>query len=141
MLPSSHQPNSSKRAARSPAAGWTFPELIAVIVLVAVLVLIGTVSVYRGKQTADQLACHDNMQAIHSALQIYWTKNNRTYPAGQAAFDQFLQDRTYFLEEPRCPLDDSRAYHYTYTYDPAANPGPEGITISCPVPDSEHGSI
>ncbi len=52
-----------------------------------------------------------------------------------------MQDPAYFTEEPRCPLDDEDAYHYQYLYDAAANPGPEGITITCPVPDSGHGSL
>jgi len=121
--------------------GWTLPELIAVILLVAVVILIGVLSVGRGKATADELACQDNMLAIHSALETYWTKNNRTYPAEQTAFEQLLQDRAYFTGEPRCPLDDNGAHHYTYTYDPATDPGPEGIVISCPVPGSGHGSL
>jgi len=128
-----------ERAAGS-RRGWTLFELVVVILLVAVGILIATVSVYRGKAAADELACQDNMSAIHSALEIYWTKNNRTYPTDQAAFEQFLQDRAYFEQEPRCPLDDDGEYHYIYTYDPALNPGPEGITISCPVLDSAHGS-
>ena len=129
------------------ARGWTFPELVAVILVAAVLILIGALSVARGKMTADELACQDNMRAIHSALQIYWTKhrdpvtNEHTYPANQAAFEQFLQDRAYFPEEPRCPVDEKGEYHYRYSYDPAANPGPEGIVINCPVPDSGHGSL
>jgi len=127
--------------------GWTFVELLAVIVLAAVLMLIATLSVYRGKAAADQLACEDNMRAIHSALEIYWTKHKDSvtgehiYPANQAAFEQFLQDRAYFSDgEPRCPLDDDGEYHYQYSYDPVTNPGPEGITITCPVPASGHGS-
>jgi len=123
------------------SGGWTFVELVAVILVAAVVILIGALSVARGKMTADELACQDNMRAIHSALQIYWTKHARSYPANQAAFEQFLQDRAYFTEEPRCPLDESREYHYQYSYNPAVNPGPEGIMISCPVPDSRHGSL
>jgi prepilin-type N-terminal cleavage/methylation domain-containing protein len=132
----------SRRRVRTPGqGGFTLPELLAVILLVAVLLLVAILSVYRGKAAADQLACQDNMRAIHSALQIYWTKNSRTYPADQAAFEQFLEDRAYYMEEPRCPLDENREHHYLYSYDPAADPGPEGITITCPVPDSGHGSI
>jgi len=128
-------------------SGWTLPELLAVILLAAVVLLIATLSVYRGKAAADELACQDNMRAVHSAIQIYWTKNRdsvtneHTYPVGQAAFELFIGDSVYFPEEPRCPLDDDNSLHYLYAYDAAANPGPEGITITCPVVDSGHGSL
>jgi prepilin-type N-terminal cleavage/methylation domain-containing protein len=125
--------------------GWTFVELMVVLVLVTVALLIGTLSVYRGKSAADQLTCQDNMHAIQSALQVYYLKNNRTYPADQAAFEAFLQSRTYFgassaasatADELRCPLDENHAYHYLYS----RNPTTGVITITCPVPDSGHGS-
>lgn len=63
--------------------GWTFIELMAVLALIGIAALIGSLSVYRGKVLSQQLACQDNMRAIQSALQIYWTKNNRTYPPNQ----------------------------------------------------------
>jgi len=129
------------RRADQRLAGWTVPELLAVILVLAVVVLIGALSVGRGKATADELACQDNMRAIHSALQIYWTKNNRSYPADQAGFEQFVQDPQYFPQEPRCPLSEDGSQHYQYQYDPATDPGPEGITITCPMAESGHGSI
>ena len=129
------------RRSSARCRGVTFLELIAVVLLVSVVILIALFSVGRGKATADELACQDNMRAIHSALEIYWTKNDRTYPADQAAFEQFLRDPAYFTEEPRCPLDEDRATHYLYTYDPATDSGPEGITLTCPMPGSGHGSI
>jgi prepilin-type N-terminal cleavage/methylation domain-containing protein len=132
---------------RRARAGLTFPELLAVIILVGVLLLVATLSVYHGKAAADELACQDNMRAVHSALQIYWTKHRdpvteeHVYPADQAAFEQFIQDRAYFPTEPRCPEDEEQSYHYQYSHDPASDPGPEGITITCPVADSGHGSL
>ena len=129
---------SAKRAASH--RGWTLVELVVVILLVAVGILIATVSVYRGKAAADELACQDNMRAIHSSLEIYYTKHHRTYPADQAAFEAFVQDRAYFTEELRCPLDDEHSLHYQYSYD-ATNPGSKGITITCPIADSGHGSL
>jgi prepilin-type N-terminal cleavage/methylation domain-containing protein len=121
--------------------GLTIPEVLAVVLLVAVVVLIGALSVGRGKAAADELACQDNMRAVHSALQTYWTKNDRSYPADQTAFESWLDSPVYFEEEPSCPLDDDDVYHYFYSYNPATDPGPEGITITCPVPESGHGSI
>jgi type II secretory pathway pseudopilin PulG len=132
--------NMSSRPRSHRTWGWTLPELLVVVLLVAVVILIGTLSVYRGKSAADELACEDQMSAIHSALEIYWVNQGRTYPADQAAFELFLQDRTYFSQEPRCPLDHEQSYHYLYDYDPAINPGPEGITITCPITDSGHSS-
>ena len=86
------------RRRQARCTGLTFPELLAVIVLAGVLLLVATLSVYHGKAAADELACQDNMRAIHSALQIYWTKHRdpttqeHTYPADQAAFEVGQQD-------------------------------------------------
>jgi type II secretory pathway pseudopilin PulG len=127
--------------------GWTFIEILAVILLAAVFMLIATLSIYRGKAAADELGCQDNMRAIKSGLEIYWTKHKdpvtgtHYYPANQAAFEEFLRDQSYFPNMPHCPLDEDRAYTYQYSYNPATNPGPEGITITCPVPNSGHGSL
>ena len=131
---------------RGRRRGWTFIELLVVLGLLAVALLIAGLSVYRGKSAADQLTCQDNMRAIGSALEVYYVKNNRTYPADQAAFEAFLQSRTYFgassaasavADELRCPLDDNHAYHYQYS----RNPTTGVITITCPVPDSGHGTM
>jgi len=109
---------------------------------VAVTLLIGTLSVYRGKSMSDQLACQDSMRALHSALQIYWEKNGRTYPANQAAFTQFLGTPAYFPDgELRCPQDANRSLHYKYTYTVTANPVPGNVVITCPVTGSGHGSM
>ncbi len=135
-----------KRRGQRGVSGWTFTELLAVILLAAVFMLIATLSVYRGKAAADELACQDKMRAIKSGLDIYWMKHKDSvtgqhyYPANQTEFLTFLQDPAYFTEEPRCPLDDEGSSHYQYSLD-ASNPGPEGITITCPIPDSGHESI
>jgi len=126
--------------------GWTFVELMVVLLLVAVALLVAGISVYRGKSAAEQVTCQDNMRAICSALEVYYVKNHRTYPTDQATFESFLSDRAYFGassaassagDELRCPLDDNRAYHYAYVYNPATGV----ITITCPVPGSGHGSV
>ncbi len=123
-------------------SGWTLIELLAVIILAGVVLLIGTLSVYRGKSMSDQLACQDNMRALHSALQIYWEKNGRTYPANQAAFDQFLGTPAYFPDgELRCPQDTDRSLHYHYQCAVSANPIPGNVVITCPVTGSGHGSM
>jgi competence protein ComGC len=143
MLMISREPKLTRRP--RPNGGWTFAEVLAVVVLAAIFMLIATLSVYRGKAAADELACQDKMRAIHSALDIYWMKHKDSvsglhyYPANQAAFEQFVQDRAYFDQEPRCPLDETQSYHYQYSLD-ATITGPEAITITCPVPDSGHGS-
>ncbi len=138
--------NLKKERVGSSASGWTFTELLAVILLAAVFMFIATLSIYRSKATADELACQDKMRAIKSGLDIYWMKHKDSvtgqhyYPADQTAFEQFLQDKVYFSEEPRCPSDDAESYHYQYSLNPS-NPGPEGVTITCPVPNSGHGSL
>jgi len=122
--------------------GWTFVELLAVIGLAAVVVLIGSLSIYRGKAMSEELACQDDMRAIHSALQIYWAKNGRTYPADQAAFEEFLRSPVYFPDgELHCPQDGDRTYHYQYHRVSSTNPVPGDITITCPTPGSGHGTL
>ncbi|MFB3880474.1 MAG: hypothetical protein ACE149_04380 [Armatimonadota bacterium] len=125
-----------------------------VMLLAAVVVLIGSLSVYRGREMSSQLACKDNMRAIHSALQIYWEKNRnqltgeRTYPVDQAKFEEFLADPAYFPDgELRCPNDDDNSFHYTYTWTrpattvPGRTPLPGEVVITCPVAGSGHGSL
>jgi prepilin-type N-terminal cleavage/methylation domain-containing protein len=127
--------------ARGPR-GWTLIELMAVMALLAIAMLIGGLSVYRGKALSQQLACQDNMRAIHSALQIYWAKNGRTYPANQTEFEQFLRAPAYFVNgELRCPSDQSRSLHYQYHYTPSPTPVPGDVTITCPVAGSGHGTM
>jgi type II secretory pathway pseudopilin PulG len=117
-------------------------ELIAVMALLGIAALIGILSVYRGKALSEGLACQDSMHAIHSALQIYWTKNGRTYPADQTAFEEFLASPVYFNNgEPRCPADADRSRHYQYRYTPNPNPVPSDIVITCPVAGSGHGAM
>jgi prepilin-type N-terminal cleavage/methylation domain-containing protein len=122
-------------------SGWTLVELLAVIILAAIVLLIGSLSVYRGKVMAEQLACQDNMRAIHSGLQIYWEKNGRTYPPNQAAFEQFLKSATYFPNgELHCPQDANRSLHYSCSYTVKPSPVPGDVVLSCPVTGSGHGS-
>jgi len=120
--------------------GWTFVESLAVIALAGAALVVGALSVHRGRVASEQLACQDQMRAIRSALEIYWAREGRSYPADQAQFERFLQDRAYFLQEPRCPGDEQQSRHYRYTRR-ASDPGPEGITITCPAPGSGHGSV
>ena len=124
------------------ARGWTMAEALAVIALVAVVLLIGAVSVYAGKRAAELRQCQDQMHALQAELQNYYAQHSHQYPADQTAFNQFLQDRTYFPSgEPHCPWDAAKATHYTYQYNPAVNSSAEGIKILCPVPKSDHGSV
>jgi type II secretory pathway pseudopilin PulG len=117
-------------------------EALAVIALIAVVLLIGAVSVYAGRRAAELRTCQDQMHAIQAELQNYYARNSRQYPADQTAFNQFLQNRTYFSSgEPHCPWDEAKATHYTYQYNPAVNSSAEGIKILCPVPKSGHGSV
>jgi len=126
---------------RRSRSGWTLVELLAVIILAAIVLLIGSLSVYRGKVMSEQLACQDNMRAIHSALQIYWEKNSRTYPPSQAVFEQFLHSSTYFPDgELHCPQDANRSVHYKYGYTVRSNPVPGDVVLSCQVTGSGHGS-
>ena len=85
----------------------------------------------------------DNMPAARTARSSERKARPSPFSAKlQTAFNQFLQNRTYFPSaEPHCPWDAAKATHYTYQYNPAVNPSAEGIKILCPVPKSDHGSV
>jgi len=142
MLRQSNTMRTGLRTISRSRCGWTLVELLAVIVVAGAALLIGSLSVYRGKVMSEQLTCQDSMRAIHSTLQIYWEKNSRTYPANQAAFEQFLKSPAYFPDgELHCPQDQDLSLHYQYHYTASANPVPGDISITCPVTGSGHGPL
>lgn len=90
---------------RHPAGeegGFTFVELLAVVLLLGVLVLMALPNYFGAEVEARRAADTANVRAINAALALYAARTG-TCPPGADAFALFLADAAYFPDGP--PLD------------------------------------
>ena len=82
----------------SGEAGFTFMEVLAVVLLLGILALVALPN-YFGTQTDAQTAVRaSNVASINTAVALYEYRNNGAYPgqAGQPTFTAFLSLPAYF---------------------------------------------
>jgi len=82
----------------SDDSGFTFIEVLAVVLLLGILALVALPN-YFGTQTDAQTAVRSsNVAAINTAVALYQYRNNGACPgqAGQQTFTAFLSNTTYF---------------------------------------------
>ncbi len=82
--------------------GFTFVEVLAVILILGVLVAIALPNYFGAEADARRSVDMTNVRAINSALALYNYRNNAC-PADAAAFTAFLGNTTYFPDG--LPLD------------------------------------
>jgi type II secretion system protein G len=96
--------------------GFTFVEVLAVILIIGVLVAIAMPNYFGAQNDAKRSVDMTNVRAINSALALYQYRNS-TCPADATAFTAFLSNTAYFPDG--APLDPrtntSTPYATTYS--------------------------
>lgn len=88
----------------SDEGGFTFMEVLAVVLLLGILALVALPNYFGAQKDAQSAVRASNVEAINTALALYQYRNGSCPPGGpDATFAAFLADTTYFPEGP--PLD------------------------------------
>jgi prepilin-type N-terminal cleavage/methylation domain-containing protein len=94
--------------------GFTFVEVLAVILVLGVLVAIALPNYFGAEADARTAVRTANVRSINSALALYQYRNNGTCPADATAFTAFLNDTTYFPDgAPTDPVGGGQTFFST----------------------------
>ncbi len=100
---------------KSGEGGFTFVEVLAVILILGVLIAVALPNYFGAEADAKIAVRKSNVRAINSALALYQFKNNGVCPTA-AEFDSatFLGNTTYFPDgKPVDPVGGGQTYFNT----------------------------
>lgn len=97
--------------------GFTFVEVLAVILVIGVLVAIALPNYFGAEADARQSVRTANVRSINSALALYQYRNNGSCPTAGAQFTAFLSNTQYFPDgTPQDPVAGGTGF-FTTNYD------------------------
>jgi prepilin-type N-terminal cleavage/methylation domain-containing protein len=89
--------------------GFTLVEIIIVVIIITILALIAIPNMLRANVTSNEANAIANLRSIYTALQIYYTSNNKTYPEELADLEDYVGSKLANGEKS--------GYLYEYTYE------------------------
>lgn len=96
---------------RSGESGFTFVEVLAVILILGVLIAVALPNYFGAEADAKTSVRTSNLRAINSALALYQFRNSGACPATGDPFLAFLENTTYFPDgKPVDPVGGGQTY-------------------------------
>jgi general secretion pathway protein G len=94
--------------------GFTFVEVLAVLLVLGVLVAIALPNYFGAEADARTAVRTANVRSINSALALYQYRNSGSCPADATAFGAFLADTAYFPDgAPTDPVGGGQTFFST----------------------------
>jgi len=103
---------------RASEAGFTFVEVLAVVLILGVLIAVALPNYFGAEADARRAVDMSNVRAINSALALYRFRNT-TCPVAGAAFLAFLADTSYFPDGAPIDPRNGTTAPYSTTYSQA----------------------